>query len=47
MYGNEDDKEEERKEDTKDNSDEILAILSDKQSREIIKVLTKTELTIQ
>jgi len=47
MYGNEDDKKEDSKEDTKDNSDEILAILSDKQSREIIKLLTKTELTIQ
>jgi len=47
MYGNEDDKKEDSKEDTKDNSDEILSVLSDKQSREIIKVLTKTELTIQ
>ena len=42
-----DDKEDDSKEDNKDNSDEILAILSDKQSREIIKILTKTELTIQ
>jgi len=47
MYGDEDDKKEDSKEDTKDNSDEILAILSDKQSREMIKLLTKTELTIQ
>jgi len=38
---------EENKNDNKDNSDEILSILSDKQSREIIKLLTKTELTIQ
>ena len=30
-----------------DDTDEILSILSDKQSREIIKVLSKTELTIQ
>ena len=43
MYGDEDDK----KEASKDNPDEILSILSDKQSREIIKVLSKTELTIQ
>ena len=28
-------------------TDEIIAILSDEQSREIIKLLTKTELTIQ
>ena len=48
MY-DEDDPREENKvtDDTKDNSDEILAILLDKQSREIIKVLSKTELTIQ
>ena len=45
MY--EDDKKEDSKDDAKDKSDEILAILSDKQSREIIKLLTKTELTIQ
>jgi len=38
---------EENKNDNKDNSDEILSVLSDKQSREIIKLLTKTELTIQ
>ena len=42
MY--DDDKKEDSEE---DNSDEILSILSDKQSREIIKLLTKTELTIQ
>ena len=30
-----------------DETDEILSILSDKQSREIIRVLSKTELTIQ
>jgi len=47
MYGDEDDKKEDGKEDKKDNSDEILSVLSDKQSREIIKLLTKTELTIQ
>jgi len=47
MYGDEDDKKEDSKDDTKGNSDEILAILSDKQSRKIIKVLSKTELTIQ
>ena len=48
MYGDEDDKkEEDSKDDAKEKSDEILAILSDKQSREIIKVLSKTELTIQ
>ena len=47
MYGDEDDKKEGSKDDAKDDSDEILAILSDKQSREIIKVLSKTELTIQ
>ncbi len=28
-------------------TDEIIAILSDEQSREIIKLLTKTELSIQ
>ncbi|MDH3203576.1 MAG: winged helix-turn-helix domain-containing protein [Nitrosopumilus sp.] len=39
--------EENTSDDTRDNSDEILSILSDKQSREIIKLLTKTELTIQ
>jgi len=47
MYDEEDDKEEDSKDYAKDKSDEILAILSDKQSREIIKVLSKTELTIQ
>ena len=47
MYDDEDDHKEDSKDDAKDNSDEILAILSDKQSREIIKVLSKTELTIQ
>jgi len=47
MYDEEDDKEEDSKDYAKDNSDEILTILSDKQSREIIKVLSKTELTIQ
>ena len=47
MYGDDEDKTEDSKDDAKDNSDEILAILSDKQSREIIKVLSKTELTIQ
>jgi DNA-binding transcriptional ArsR family regulator len=47
MYGDEDDKKEDSKDYAKDNSDKILAILSDKQSREIIKVLSKTELTIQ
>lgn len=47
MYGDEDDKKEDSKDYAKDNSNEILAILSDKQSREIIKVLSKTELTIQ
>jgi DNA-binding transcriptional ArsR family regulator len=31
----------------KDDSDEILSILSDKQSIEIIKLLSKSELTIQ
>lgn len=30
-----------------DNSNEILLVLSDQQSREIIKILSKTELTIQ
>jgi DNA-binding transcriptional ArsR family regulator len=43
MYGDDDHK----KEDNNDNPDEILSILADKQSREIIKVLSKTELTIQ
>ncbi|MDH3501970.1 MAG: winged helix-turn-helix domain-containing protein [Nitrosopumilus sp.] len=43
MYGDDDQK----KDDSKQNFDEILSILSDKQSREIIKVLSKTELTIQ
>ena len=48
MYGEDDHREENKViDDTKDNSDEILSILSDKQSREIIKVLSKTELTIQ
>jgi DNA-binding transcriptional ArsR family regulator len=45
MYDDEDSKE--SKNNNKDNSDEILSILSDKQSREIIKILSKTELTIQ
>ena len=43
MHGDDDQK----RDDSKQNSDEILSILSDKQSREIIKVLSKTELTIQ
>ena len=43
MYGDDDHK----KEDNNDNPDEILSILADNQSREIIKVLSKTELTIQ
>ena len=43
MYGDDDQK----RDDSKQNSNEILSILSDKQSREIIKVLSKTELTIQ
>ncbi|WP_316504445.1 helix-turn-helix domain-containing protein [Nitrosopumilus sp.] len=30
-----------------ENTDEILSILSDKQSREIIKLVSKTELTVQ
>jgi len=30
-----------------DKTDEILDVLSDKQSREVIKLLSKTELTIQ
>lgn len=47
MYGDDDHKEEEGKDDHEQNSDEILSILVDKQSREIIKLLSKTELTIQ
>ena len=47
MCGDEDPKEEDGKDDHEQNSDEILSILADKQSREIIKVLSKTELTIQ
>ena len=48
MYDEDDHRQENKAtDDTKDKSDEILAILSDKQSREIIKVLSKTELTIQ
>lgn len=47
MYGDDDQKKDDSKEDSRQNSDEILSILSDKQSREIIKVLSKTELTIQ
>jgi len=43
MYGDDDHK----KEDNNGNPDEILSILADKQSREIIKVLSKTQLTIQ
>jgi len=42
-----DNPEENTLDDTRDNSDEILSILSDKQSREIIKLLSKTEFTIQ
>ena len=30
-----------------DNTDEILSVLADEQSRELIKILSKTELTIQ
>jgi DNA-binding transcriptional ArsR family regulator len=30
-----------------DESDDIISVLSDEQSREIIKILSKTELTIQ
>lgn len=30
-----------------ENTDEILSILSDKQSREIIKLVSKTDLTVQ
>jgi len=30
-----------------DNTDEILLVLADEQSRELIKILSKTELTIQ
>ena len=44
MYDDEDNKESKN---CKAKSDEILSILSDRQSREIIKLLTKTELTIQ
>ena len=40
-------KKDDSKDESKQNSDEILSILSDKQSREIIKMLSKTELTIQ
>ncbi|WP_420545518.1 ArsR/SmtB family transcription factor [Nitrosopumilus sp.] len=47
MYGDDKTKENKNNKDTNHGSDEILAILSDKQSREIIKVLSKTELTIQ
>jgi len=47
MYGDDDHKEEEGKDDHEQNSDEILSILVDKQSRKIIKLLSKTELTIQ
>ena len=47
MYGEDKSKENKNNKDTHHNSDEILAILSDKQSREIIQVLSKTELTIQ
>ena len=47
MYGDDKSKENKNNKDTHHKSDEILAILSDKQSREIIKVLSKTELTIQ
>jgi len=48
MYGDDDHKEEEEyKDDHEQNSDEILSILVDKQSRKIIKLLSKTELTIQ
>ena len=47
MYGDDDHKEEDGKDDHEQNSDEILSILADKQSRKIIKVLSKTELTIQ
>ena len=47
MYGDDKNKENKNNKDAHHNSDEILAILSDNQSREIIKVLSKTELTIQ
>jgi DNA-binding transcriptional ArsR family regulator len=48
MFDNENNKKSRNDKDySKDNSDEILSILSDKQSREIIKMLSKTELTIQ
>ena len=47
MYGDDKSKENKNNKDAHHNSDEILVILSDKQSREIIKVLSKTELTIQ
>ena len=47
MYGDDYHKEEDSKDDHEQNSDEILSILADKQSREIIKVLSKTEFTIQ
>ena len=47
MHDDENNKKDNDNHDKKSNSDEILTILSDKQSREIIKMLSKTELTIQ
>ena len=47
MHGEDNNKQNKNNEDAHHNSEEILVILSDKQSREIIKVLSKTELTIQ